>query len=54
MIPIAGLYIAVGAYATAWFAVVNGDYIWALAYGVCAFSIWLVSLDLRLLLKEDD
>lgn len=51
MIPIAGLFIAAGCYVTAWFAVLNQDYTWALAYGILSFALWLVSLDLRQLLK---
>lgn len=52
MIPTAGLFVAVAIYATAWFSVLTQNYIYAIAYGLVAFTLWLLSLDLKELLKE--
>jgi hypothetical protein len=44
--------LAIDGYIAAWIAVVRGDYIYALIYGVVAFTIWIINLELRELTKE--
>ena len=46
------LALAIGIYITAWFAIVQGDYVYALLYAFVAFALWLLTLDTIELMKN--